>query len=46
MNRVVNFVCLFAALAMDITLLGSGAQADDKLLDETVEFTRLGFRER
>jgi serine-type D-Ala-D-Ala carboxypeptidase/endopeptidase len=33
------FICMSVAVAMEITLFGPRAFADDKLLDETVEFT-------
>jgi D-alanyl-D-alanine-carboxypeptidase/D-alanyl-D-alanine-endopeptidase len=39
MNRALSFSYLFATLAVAVTLFGPYAQANDKLLDETVEFT-------
>jgi D-alanyl-D-alanine-carboxypeptidase/D-alanyl-D-alanine-endopeptidase len=39
MNRVLFCIYLCAALAVEVTIFGPGARAEDKLLDETVEFT-------
>jgi serine-type D-Ala-D-Ala carboxypeptidase/endopeptidase len=39
MNPVLHFICLFTALAIEITFFASTSQAGDKLLDETIEFT-------
>src|SRR5271169_6193712 len=39
MERALFFTCLFVAVAMEVALFGPRACADDKLLNETVEFT-------
>ena len=39
MERALFFTCVFVAVAMEVSLFGPRACADDKLLDETVEFT-------
>jgi D-alanyl-D-alanine-carboxypeptidase/D-alanyl-D-alanine-endopeptidase len=39
MNRARFCIYLCAALAVEVTVFGPGARADDKLLEETVEFT-------
>jgi D-alanyl-D-alanine-carboxypeptidase/D-alanyl-D-alanine-endopeptidase len=39
MNRLLFRVYLFTAMAVQVTIFGPCARADDKLLDETVEFT-------
>ena len=39
MERALFFTCVFVAVAMEVALFGPRACADDKLLDETVEFT-------
>ena len=39
MKRIQTLICLLAVMAAVLTPVGSGARADDKLLDETVEFT-------
>jgi D-alanyl-D-alanine-carboxypeptidase/D-alanyl-D-alanine-endopeptidase len=39
MNQALSFSYLFATLAVAVTLFAPYAQANDKLLDETVEFT-------
>jgi serine-type D-Ala-D-Ala carboxypeptidase/endopeptidase len=39
MNRTGGIRCVVAGLAMIIVVFGTSARADDKLLDETVQFT-------
>jgi D-alanyl-D-alanine-carboxypeptidase/D-alanyl-D-alanine-endopeptidase len=39
MERALYFICLFVPLAMGSTLFVPRAYAEDKLLEETVEFT-------